>query len=143
MTSLRRHLQLWVATWLVFQVASLSALVPLDCCAAHRPAAGDKEPSCHERTAATHCPMRAAGGAPCPMHRGGHSDAAEKPSNECLMRGTCDGPMAAVFALLSNHGVLTDSFAMLPDRQGHYLTAHARENLISRLASLDPPPPRA
>ena len=128
---------------MVFQVASLSALVPRDCCAAHRPAANDKEQSCHKSTAATHCPMRAADGTPCPMHRGGRNDAGEKPTDKCSIRGTCNGPMAALFALLSNHGVLTDSFAMLPDVRASYVAAHTRENLISRLASPDPPPPRA
>ena len=71
MTIIRRRLRLWVAAWLVFQVASLSALVPRDCCAAHRPAASGKTPSCHEkhRGHAT-ARLRAASGTPCPMHRG-------------------------------------------------------------------------
>ena len=44
MTVLRRRLRFWVTTWLVFQVVSLSALVPRDCCAAHRVAtAKEKE----------------------------------------------------------------------------------------------------
>jgi hypothetical protein len=143
MSSLRRHLRLSVATWLVFQAASLTVLIPLDCCGAHRPAASSQGPSCHENTAATHCPTRAAGGTPCPMHRGGHTDAGDRSSNRCSMRGTCNGPAAAMVALLSNYGVLADSFAMLPDLHTSSAAIHTRENLITRLASPDPPPPRA
>jgi hypothetical protein len=143
MSSLRRHLRLSVAAWLVFQAASLSVLIPLDCCVAHRQAASSKEHSCHENTAATHCPMRAAGGRPCPMHRGGHTGAGERSGEQCSMRGTCDRPAVAMFALLSNYGVLADSFAMSPDLHTSSAPLQPRENLIGRLASPDPPPPRA
>jgi hypothetical protein len=142
MTTIRRRFRFWVPAWLFFQVASLSAFVPKDCCAAHRPAAIDKA-SCHENTAATHCPKRAADGTPCPMHARGHHDAGQQSSDRCSMRGTCEGPMAALFALLSNHGVLADSFEMSPDLHAGSAAIHTRENLISRLASPDPPPPRA
>ena len=46
----RRHLRLWVAAWIAFQVVSLSAFVPRDCCAAHRPPAeeaGGRCRTCH------------------------------------------------------------------------------------------------
>ncbi len=56
MTTIRRGLRLWVTAWLVFQVASLSALVPRDCCLLHRPAAA--ETKCHE-PAPVQCAMRA------------------------------------------------------------------------------------
>ena len=144
MSSLRRHLRLWVATWLVFQAVSLSALVPRDCCAAHRPAARSKEHSCHKTAAATHCPMHADGRHAVPDAPGRSRHAPPRnPATRCSMRGTCDGPMAALFALLSNYGVLTDSFAMSPDLHASPAALHTRENLISRLASPDPPPPRA
>ncbi len=58
------------------------------------------------------------------------------------MRGTCDGPVSTFFALLSNPGLLTDSFAMSPDLHPDSITIHIRENLITRLASPDSPPPR-
>jgi hypothetical protein len=141
MTLLRRHLRLWVAAWLAFQVASLSAFVPRDCCAAHRRATSSKH-SCHQNDPATHCPMRAAAGAACAMHQGSHTGA-DASNQACSMRGTCDGPMAALLALLSNHGVLTDSFVTLPDPQVTDVAARTREHLITRLAPPDPPPPRA
>jgi hypothetical protein len=143
MSSLRRHLRLSVAAWLVCQAASLCALIPLDCCAPHRQVASTREPSCHENTAATHCPTRAAGGTPCPMHQAGHTGAGEGSSVRCSMRGTCNGPAAAMFALLSNYGVLADSLEMTPDLRVSSAALHTREDLISRLASPDPPPPRA
>jgi hypothetical protein len=51
--------------------------------------------------------------------------------------------MAALVSLLSNHGVLTDSFAVWPDLQARHVGTQIRERLISGLASPDPPPPRA
>ncbi len=77
------------------------------------------------------------------MHGGNHSGADDRSAHKCSMRGTCDGPMAALTALLSNHGVLSDSFSMLPDLHATGIAAPSRENLIGRLASPDPPPPRA
>ena len=143
MQLIRRSLRLWVATWLVLQVASLSALVPRDCCAAHRPAANAAKRTCHQKAAATHCPMRAAGGAPCPMHRGGHSEAADTSRDNCTMRGTCSGPLTALFAQLSNHGVLPATLQVLPDVRQGAVTGGSEEHLLTRLASPDPPPPRA
>jgi hypothetical protein len=142
MTTIRRRLRFWVAAWLVFQVASLSALVPRACCVPYRAAATDQEPNCHGNSAASHCPMRAAGGPPCPMHKSGHHDAEEKPDDRCSMRATCDGPVAAMFALLSNYGVLSDSFLIAPDVHRASVSLQTRENLISRLAPPDSPPPR-
>src|SRR5213083_319725 len=105
MTTIRRRLRIWVAAWLVFQVASLSALVPRACCVPYRAVATDKEPDCHGNSAVSHCPKPAADGTPCPMHQSRH-DAEETPSDRCSMRATCDGPVAAMLALLSNYGVL-------------------------------------
>jgi hypothetical protein len=141
MTTIRRRLRFCVAAWLVFQVASLSALVPRACCFPHRAAVTDQEPNCHGNSAASHCPMRATDGTPCPMHQSGHHDA-EEPRNRCSMRATCDGPVAAMFALLSNYGVLSDSFLMAPDVHAGSVSLQTRENLTNRLAPPDSPPPR-
>jgi hypothetical protein len=150
MAALRQQLRLWAAAWLVFQVATLSAFVPRDCCTAHRPAA--ITPHTQDHTA-TDCPMRAVDGAACPMHRGNqtghhaehsnHDNHEQPPGSPCSMRGTCDGPMAAMLALLSNHGVLTESIVVSPDDQSTPIPASTRESLVCRLASPDPPPPRS
>jgi hypothetical protein len=141
---LRRRLGLWVAATLVFQVASLSALVPRDCCAAHGSASKVKAP-CHEEPAASHCPLgtRDAETAACPMHGSSHQEAEQGPGSSCSMRGACDGPMAALFALLSNYGVLTDSYEMRPATDAPIVVVVAREYPIARHAPPDPPPPRA
>ena len=149
MRTIRGRLRLWVTAWLVFQAASLSALVPRDCCTAHRVVAG--KPACHEMADVPHCPVPAADGAQCPMHHAGHAHAlaaanrtsGEQPAEGCAMRGLCDGPLAAFSAALWNHGVLTDAFAAAPDHHALPAIAQPRANPISRLASLDPPPPRA
>ncbi len=143
MQSIRRSLRLWVTTWFVVQVASLSALVPRDCCAAHRPAASAAKPSCHEKAAATQCPMRAADGTPCPMHRGDHHEAADTSRDDCAMRGTCSGPMAAMVAQLSNYGVLPSTLQLAPDLHPGAVRLSVDEQLLIRLTPPDPPPPRA
>ena len=91
----------------------------------------------------SHCPMHAADGAPCPMHQSGHHDAEDKPNDKCSMRGTCDGPMAALFALLSNHGVLRDSIILLPDlHTGSAATPDTRESDQSSRVSRSSTPAR-
>ena len=58
------------------------------------------------------------------------------------MRGSCDGPMATLLALLSNQGVLTDSLTILPDLDDSRISNPTRDNPLSRFATPDPPPPR-
>ena len=122
MSSLRQLLRPWAAAWLVFQVLSLSALLPYDCCAAHRRAASDKVQECHEQA----------------------PDEREKPSPDetCSMRGSCKGPIALI-RLLSEHGVLTDSLAVRPDVDAPADARLSPDTLIRRFAAPDPPPPRA
>jgi hypothetical protein len=160
MANIRRRLRLCATTWLVFQVAWLTALVPRDCCAAHRPA----EQGCHESTSATECPMRAADGRPCPMHRGGAERGAPQSASaehhhqpiaaehdhrtpgrpiDCRLTGVCDGPMAALFALLWNHGILRDATAAMPNAAVRAVVPAAGEHAIGRFEPPDPPPPRA
>jgi hypothetical protein len=139
MRTIRGRLRLWVSAWLVCQVASLSALVPRECCAAHRTVAS--KPGCHEMAEVPHCPMPAADGTQCPMHRAGHAH--EQPADGCAMRGMCDGPLAAFSASLWNHGVLTDPFEAQHHRHAFPAILQTGGNPISRLPSLDPPPPRA
>ena len=147
MTTIRRHLRMWATAWLVVQAGWVSALVPRDCCAAHQPATAHAKGSCHESAADAHCPMPSADGTPCPMHRrqsepGEHHHRSTK-TNECALRGTCEGPMAALFALLSNPGILPESVAAIPNSGIARAPLPARENIVSRRDSPDPPPPRA
>jgi hypothetical protein len=141
MTTVRRQLRVGVAVWIVCQAALLAALVPRDCCGAHQPVSKESGRSCHETAAVDHCPMRAADGTPCPMHR--ESGAGRSSDDECTIRGTCGGPMAALVTLLSSPGVLTESHATMPAPGVSRIAVPARDTAVSRPAPPDPPPPRA
>ena len=144
MAILRGRLRIWAAAWLVFQAASLSSLVPRECCRAHQHEASSPKLSCHEQPAVMHhCQMQSAEGVRCPMHVGANANPTGDAAGVCSMRGTCDGPASTFLALLANHGVLTDSFAISPDLPRSFISLHTRENVIGRLASPDSPPPRA
>jgi hypothetical protein len=143
MTALRRHLRLLAAGWIVLQATSLSALVPFDACATHLRSLAARQTSCHTNATPAPCPMRAADGLPCPMHRGTVHDEDQRSRDLCSMRGTCNPPVAALVALLSNHGVLTRSAQSLPDRSRCSSTIEAEEHPTTRLAPPDSPPPRA
>ena len=169
MKSLRRRLRLAVTAWLSFQVVSLSALVPLECCDAHRPADVVRAESCHERADSPYCPMRAKTGKACPMHQkaeladphahhrqaaaeehasshpGRHEQAsATEPAKEqCSVGGTCSAPMTALAVILSNHGVVPAE-VRVPANAARVLVSHNHdEHLTSRQAAPDSPPPRA
>jgi hypothetical protein len=114
MDFLRRRLRLFVLIWLLFQVTSLSALVPRDCCAAHRPVA----------EATDHC----------------HKPA---PPPECSLRGSCNVPEAVLVSLLSNHGILPSTVVDTPRFYATAIPMPAKERLVARLQSPDLPPPRA
>jgi hypothetical protein len=138
MSAIRRQLRLGVMAWLVLQAASLSAFVPRDCCAAHKP--GDATPGCHEETSATVCPMRSADGTACPMHR--ESEPGSARGAECAMQGSCAGPMAALAALLSQHGVTPAALSIPLDLRTLPAAARAAEQVVSRFVPPDSPPPR-
>ena len=144
MATIRRRLRFWAVAWLVFQAATLSALVPRQCCTAHPMAAAATEADCHEgapAAAEADCPM-AGDGTACPMHHGGHSDVNEGTA-KCSIRGMCDGPAATFLGSLANHGVLTDPLIITPDLHPKFNPPLVRERLIGRQASPDSPPPRA
>jgi hypothetical protein len=121
MTSLRRHLRIGVATWLVVQVASLSAFVPFECCAAHHVEVSDEKAPCHGEQPAQH----------------------HETDDDCQLRGSCKGPSAALLSLLSNHGLLSEPLPTSTDLVVSIVEGIPEQRLIRRLASPDPPPPRA
>ena len=169
MKTLRRRLRLAVTAWLLFQLVSLSALVPLDCCDAHRPANVGRQERCHESPESPYCPMRARDGKACPMHQKAEADnlhahhrqmaaeehashdaglqdpasAPEPSNNHCAIGATCTAPMAALAVILSNHGVVPADIWILPNADRTVLQQHRNEHLTSRQATPDSPPPRA
>lgn len=94
MSTIRRRLRLLVHAWLLCHVTCLFVLLPVACCTGddQHAAAGQ---TCHREAAVKQCPMRAANGTPCPMHR----DSAATSTN-VAMRGTCSPLEAALAAVL-------------------------------------------
>lgn len=135
MAILRRRLRAVAGAWLICQLTCLGALVPLACCAGEDSAA--ETAVCHRPASAKQCPMRAADGQPCPMHRDS-TDAAGMP----MLRGTCSaGAMAVAVLLQPAVPLATPAF-------DPHITATAVDVARSLrphpvLSSPDAPPPRA
>jgi hypothetical protein len=80
------------------------------------------------------------------MHGGAHEDVARrdrKPAQDCAVRGTCGGPLAALAAIFSTQGVLTEPVTSTPDSQSRNVTLAAADQLIGLLVPPDSPPPRS
>lgn len=145
----RRRLHRFAFVWLVWQVSSLTAIVPVECCTGHTAAMahGSGHPT------AAQCPMRGADGQPCPMHRQqppAHADHGEHAghhpappvSEGCVMNGACRGPLAGFLALISNVAVLPAGTALpVLDESGDLRPLD--EQRLRRLDPPDSPPPRS
>ena len=131
MKSFRRRLRAVATAWLLLQAASLSAIVPRDCCAAHRADAVRVARNCHQT-------------ATVEFESHGHHHA-QPPVNRdtCALRGACDGPMAGFLAQLSLQGVLGQPPQLSRQLIVEDYRAQTREHLTSRLVPPDSPPPRA
>jgi hypothetical protein len=118
MVFLRRHLRACITAWALFQAASLVCLIPRDCCADHRHRAAAREET-------------------CAMHR----QQAEA-RDICVLRGTCAGPMASLAVLLPQNGVPPDSFVMVAALRALPMAPAPGEQLVTRHAPPETPPPR-
>ena len=137
MRSLRRHLGALTAIWLLFQVASLSALLPGVCCIAHAEDAESDPENCHKEAATSdQCPMVSADGQPCPEHAA-HTASGER----CVMMGTCNAPMASLASLFSAPAVLADGAVVHFDILSAAVTLSSPAAIVVSLA-FDTPPPR-
>jgi hypothetical protein len=149
MTWMRRRLRLAVIAWLVCQVAAVSAVPLRDCCQDHqRPKA--VEPGCHGKAAPAHaahashgapaqCPMKAANGTACPMHR----SPAPASGKTCVMKGTCETQVAMLASLFFVPGVVPEIVELdTPDGLNASLGAPISPE-PGRPFAPDPPPPRA
>jgi hypothetical protein len=143
MIVIRRRLRLLSTAWILFQVTSLSTLVPRACCLAHQ----GKPADCHEQAPGQEVATQSEVSAPIHHdHSQMHEHAASAnaaPVHECSLRGTCGGPAAALLTLLSAHGILTDSLASLTDFPFTGQTLSSSVQTIRQLESPDAPPPRA
>jgi hypothetical protein len=122
---------MWAVTWLLCYVASYSALLPRDCCAAHA----------HRSRPTAAKAAEAAADATCSLH---HAPEPEPPPPaECSLRGTCGGPIAALASFLSSHGILPGTVDVNRDANITTFALHIRENATSLAVAPDPHPPRA
>ena len=131
MRAVRRRLRTYVTAWLVLQAASLSAIVPRDCCGAHRASAAPVARDCH-RPAAIQLDSHAHHHTPAPIDR-----------DTCALRGSCGGPMAGFLAQLSLQGILGRPPQLAFQLAVEDYRAHTGERLTSRLVPPDSPPPRS
>src|SRR6185437_15831322 len=99
MRSVRRRLRVLAAVWVLIQAASVSVLAAPWCCiGTHASEATASTPPCHEAHAGVH-------------HHSAPPDES-KPAPKCAMRAACGGQAAALFAALSNIGILQDGIAV-------------------------------
>lgn len=137
MTAIRRRLRAVAFTWLLCQVASLSAFVPEACCISHaaEAAAKEKAAACHEE-AAPPAPAPAQGDA-CPLHSG------RTKHDCCAITNACDGPGAQLLSLFSFVSTIDEPLASSTLLASSSAFAPPAPPLLSRLALPDAPPPKA
>ncbi|HWI20371.1 MAG TPA: hypothetical protein VNT81_21600 [Vicinamibacterales bacterium] len=145
MTAIRRYVRAVAMTWLLCQVASLSAFVPEECCDRHTVAAADGEHQHHAEPApppAEECHEAPAPepveGDTCPMHKGTQSRSHEC----CAITNTCDGPGTHLLSLFAFTGEVER-----PSTPSSMLDAGAAFTpppppLLGRLSLPDAPPPK-
>ena len=149
MSFVRRHLRSLTTAWIVFQATSLSALVPRACCLAHQAAVAVNAPECHEQAVPPNSSMTSDAGPAASMHHmhgSAHHQASppdQKPAPDCAIRGMCGGPLAALAAIFSTQGVLTESFTSLPDSEPRDAAVAVADQLIRLFVPPDSPPPRS
>lgn len=158
MTLFRRYLRPCALAWFVLQAASLSALMPADCCTAHEPQ--PLRPLCHDASErrpdgapdatsvghGTHATHGAQHGSTSPQpahmdHATGHRDAAPGSAAErCVIRGTCDGP--PLFTVFSQPGVVAGAPVVFPHLDPLPDAVAVSERSVARPDTPDPRPPR-
>lgn len=147
MSVFRSRLRLVAVAWLLCQVASLSAFMPEDCCAMHKPVvaetSGESDP-CHETEKAPppppksgdDCPMDHGEGEACPMHRSSTDDC-------CGMSSGCEGPSRPLANLFAFAAVLDAPVASMSAPDSSPAAIELPVPLLGRLVSPDAPPPKA
>jgi hypothetical protein len=123
MIRIRRQLRAWTTVWLIVQALSLAALVPRDCCAAHRSHAAPE----------AHAP---ADEAPCPMHR------APVKEPECSLESTCNGPDLALPLTSTTSGMPPSFFSVFRDTPTSSRIVLPEVRLTASGPLPDSPPPR-
>jgi hypothetical protein len=130
MTALRRRVRAVAFAWLLCQVASLSAFVPAECCAAHaaEAVAKEKAASCHEAAPKD--------GDACPMH---HQSRAH---DCCTITNGCAGPGIQLTGLFAFVGVIETPATSSVTLESAPATVAGAAPLLYRLTTPDSPPPK-
>jgi hypothetical protein len=134
MKALRQRVRAVAFAWLVCQVASLSAFVPAQCCAAHaaEAAAKQKAASCHEAA-----PVAPQDGDACPMHHpAGSHDC-------CKMTNGCDGPGVQLTGLFAYVGMIETPSSTTVTLDATPAIVADPSPLLYRRTTPDAPPPKA
>jgi len=121
MTAIRKRVRVVAFTWLLCQVASLSAFVPQQCCVSHAHAA---EAAAKED------------GADCHQHQ-------QPAPDGCVMKNGCEGPGAQLLRMFAFHGVLESPATSSTVLESSPAFMASSAPLIYRLATPDAPPPKA
>jgi hypothetical protein len=125
----RRRVRAWATVWLVCQLAAVSAFVPRDCCAAHRPAAMAPQSQTGHGSHEGH----GAHGGHQPV---GHDD------QDCVMRGVCNGPLDAIATLFMGPGLPLQPFTLLDTTTAGAGPPAADASALDSLRLPSTPPPR-
>ena len=134
MTALRRRIRAVAFAWLLCQVASLSAFVPGECCAAHAAEAAAKQQaaSCHEAA-----PAAPKDGDACPMH---HQSRAH---DCCKITNSCEGPGVQLTGLFAYVGVIETPMTNSLTLESAPAIAAEPAPLLYRRLTPDSPPPKS
>jgi hypothetical protein len=137
MIAIRRRVRVVAFTWLLCQIASLSAFVPGECCVSHAEQAKAKEKAaaCHETDAAPAAEPQQ--GDACPMHHGSKSHQC------CTITNACDGPGTQLLTLFSFVSVLDEPIVSSAVLESSSAFIPPPPQLLHRLALPDAPPPKA
>ena len=122
----RQRVRRWATVWLVCQLAAVSAFVPRDCCAKHRPAAtAAQSQNDHGGHGAHHAPQ--------PVNH----------DRECVMRDACNGPLDAIATLFMGPGLPLQPFTLLDTTSAVAGPRPADARALDSLRLPITPPPRA
>lgn len=138
MSAMRRYARAVAMTWLLCQVASLSAFVPEQCCVSHAAEEAARavkvgSEACHE----TPAPEPKDGDA-CPMHHG-------RPRSHdcCVITNACDGPGTHLLTLFAFNGPPEPPSSSSVVLESVAATASPAPPLLYQLSIPDAPPPKA
>lgn len=137
MNAVRRYVRAVAMTWLLCQVASLSAFIPEQCCASHAAEEAAKAKAANDTCHETPAPEPKEGDV-CPMHRG----TPQRAHDCCVMTNACEGPGTHLLSLFAMVGVIEPppTSSIVLDSEAAFVPA--QPPLLRHLSLPDAPPPK-